>query len=156
MPTDPIRTPSGLGKGYSGTVDKTTFNYSYLRLTRYRYEDCLLSIMFEFAQSHSQPVSEIEVICGNILGKTGCQNKQQRELSTSMKEQFERDIDFIIKSIIKDDDTTDYSQESLERSIACFAISFEAGVLRRRGGELRSFKYVAAAVCLKEVSAMIR
>lgn len=105
--------------------------------------------MSEYSEHPLRPLSELEVFVGNILGKTGKQTKQQRELSTTMKERFEKDVAFIINNIVKDG--AEPSMEALERSVACFEISFELGRVRKRSGELVSFKYVAAAVCLKEI-----
>lgn len=105
--------------------------------------------MEDYSQHPKRLLSEIEVVVGNILGKTGAQNKQQRDLSTSMKEKFDRDVAFTVQSIIKDDE--EYSEERLERSIACFAVSFEESRVRYRGEKLRSFMYLAGAICLKEM-----
>jgi len=105
-------------------------------------------------QYSSHPVHlllEKEVFVGNIIGKTGAQSKRQRENSVSMKEKFERDVAFIISCIVKDPTTGKESEEALERSIACLALAMEEKVPRRKVGVLRSFLYVAAAVCLKEV-----
>lgn len=95
----------------------------------------------------------MEAFVGNILGRTGAQSKRQRELSTSLKEKFEQDSAFFVNCIVRDGD--DYSEESLERSIACLAVSLEERNGGRRGEQLQSFKYVAAAVCLREVERMV-
>jgi hypothetical protein len=105
--------------------------------------------MIDFAEHPLRPLSEIEVVVGNILGKTGAQNKQQRDLSMSMKETFDRDVAFTVDSIIKENG--DYSSERLERSMACFSVSFEERLAPHRVEKLRSFMYVAGAVCLKEM-----
>lgn len=86
---------------------------------------------------------------GNILGKTGAQSKLQRELSTTMKERFSEDVTFVIHNIVRDG--AEPSLEALERSIACFEVSFEIGRNRSLDGGLVSFRYIAAAVCLKEI-----
>jgi hypothetical protein len=87
---------------------------------------------------------------GNILGKTGAQSKRQHELSISMKERFNDDLAYIVNCIVKNG--TERSEESLERSIACLKVGLETGTRGlKTGGELVSFRYVAAAVCLKEV-----
>ena len=57
-----------------------------------------------------------------------------------------------VNCIVKDGD--EYSKESLERSIACLAVSLEERKGGRRGEQLLSFKYVAAAVCLRELERM--
>jgi hypothetical protein len=110
----------------------------------------MLNIMSEYSDNPRRPLSETEVFVGNILGKTGAQSKRQRELSTTMKDRFNSDVAFIINNIVKDG--ADPSMEALERSVACFYVSFkEIGRKRRMDGELVSFRYVAAAVCLKEI-----
>jgi hypothetical protein len=105
--------------------------------------------MSEYSEHPLRPLSELEVFAGNVLGKTGKQSKQQRDLSTSMKERFEKDVVFLINNIVKDG--AEPSMEALERSVACFEVSFEIGRIRKKSERMISFKYVAAAVCLKEI-----
>ncbi len=91
---------------------------------------------------------------GNILGKTGAQSKKQHELSISMKERFNDDLGYIFNCIVKDDN--ERGEESLAMSIACFEVGLESGKTgSRTDGELVSFKYVAAAVCMKEVDRVL-
>ncbi|ERF76596.1 hypothetical protein EPUS_05869 [Endocarpon pusillum Z07020] len=121
---------------------------------RDEYEDCLLNIASEYSSQPSRPLSELEVFVGNILGKTGAQSKKQHELSISMKERFNDDLGYIVNCIAKDGN--ERSEESLARSIACFEVGLEAekkGL--RAGGEFVSFKYVAAAVCMREVDKVL-
>jgi hypothetical protein len=66
-----------------------------------------------------------------------------------MKEKFEEDSAFIVNCILKDG--AERSEESLERSLACFAASLEERIVFKKHGQLLSFKYIAAAVCLREV-----
>lgn len=98
------------------------------------------------------PVSELEAFIGNILGRTGAQSRIQRELSTTMKENFDEHSAFIVNCIVKDD--TEWSEESLERSMACLAVSLETREGVQRYDRLLSFKYITAAVCLREVERM--
>lgn len=116
-----------------------------------RYEDCLIDTMYQYSTHHTRYLSELEVFIGNIIGKVGAQSKRQREYSVSMKEKFESDVAFTINCILKDPVTGKESEEALERSIACLAVAMEEKAARKKVGVLRSFKYVAAAVCLKEV-----
>lgn len=108
--------------------------------------------MTEYSQHPARPLTELEAFTGNILGKTGVPNKHQRELSKTMKEKFEEDSTFIVNYIIKDGD--EYSAEALAKSIACFAVSLEDdnGYSYKRRERLSSFKYLAAAVCLREIN----
>jgi len=134
--------------------------------------------MFEYGPRPQQPLSEVEVFVGNILGKNGAQTRRQRELSMSMKERFEAELSFTIKCITKtanylDDDEDDVdgetnddrvlerSEQALALSMACLwvALNDEAEVWEygKRGKvELRSFGYVAAAICLKEAGKLAR
>jgi hypothetical protein len=105
--------------------------------------------MTNYSEHPSRPLTELEAFIGNILGKTGAQSKHQRELSTNMKDKFEEDALFIVNCIVKDG--TEWSEESLKRSMACLAVSLEPPRTYRKGEQLLSFKYVAAAVCLREV-----
>lgn len=105
--------------------------------------------MTEYSGHPHRPMSELEAFVGNFLGKTGAINKQQRELSTNMKGRFEEDSRSIVNFILKDGN--EWSKESLERSMACLAVSLEERPADRGKEQLLSFKYIAAGVCLKEV-----
>ncbi|KAI9780131.1 MAG: hypothetical protein M1839_006968 [Geoglossum umbratile] len=113
------------------------------------YEDCLMETMSQYSQSPLRRLSELEVFVGTIVGKTGIPNKRQRETSIDMKGKFDRDVAFVVDCITKNEEGL-RDGEALERSIACLAIAMmeehTSGVK-----DLQSFKYVAAAVCLKEV-----
>ncbi|KAM0132168.1 hypothetical protein ACHAP3_006606 [Botrytis cinerea] len=114
------------------------------------YDNNMLDIMHQYSEHPTRPISEREVFVGNILGKVGSVSKKQRELCVSMKEKYDETAVFIINCIIKVDD--EYSEEALERSIACFAVSLDDR--KRRGAReepLKSFRYLAAGVCLREM-----
>jgi hypothetical protein len=113
-----------------------------------RYEEGLLNTMTDYSQHPQRPLSELEAFTGNILGKTGVPNRHQRELSKTMKEKFDEDATFIVNCILKDGE--EWSDQALERSIACLAVSLLDSKYKTRE-KLLSFKYVAAAVCLREV-----
>lgn len=68
-----------------------------------------------------------------------------------MKEEFEENSVFVVNSILKDG--TEWSKESLERTMACLAISLEDSPFPAHRGQdhIVSFKYLAAALCLREV-----
>jgi hypothetical protein len=108
--------------------------------------------MAEYSEHPHRPVSELEAFVGNILGKTGSQTKHQRELSTNLKERFDNDVAFIVNCIIREDaESMEHSPEALEKSMACLAVSLEEGRVSARKGQIVSFKYVAAGICLREV-----
>ncbi|TVY45069.1 RNA-dependent RNA polymerase [Lachnellula subtilissima] len=113
------------------------------------YEEALLNTMTDYSQHPQRPLSELEAFTGAILGRTGVPNRYQRELSKTMKEKFEEDTTFIVNCILKDGD--EWSDQALERSVACLAVSLKDGTVHRRREQLLSFKYVAAAICLREV-----
>jgi hypothetical protein len=112
-----------------------------------------MNISSEYSSQPSRTISEREVFVGNILGKFGAQNKRQHDLSISMKERFNEDLAYIVHCIIKDGDAR--SEESLARSIACFNVGLTEVTLLKTGPELVSFKYVAAALCLKEIERVL-
>ncbi|TGO38954.1 hypothetical protein BHYA_0063g00010 [Botrytis hyacinthi] len=114
------------------------------------YENNMLDTMHQYSEHPTRPISEREVFVGNILGKVGSVSKKQRELCTSMKEKYDENAAFIVNCIIKVND--EYSDEALERSIACFAVSLDDR--KRKGARdepLKSFRYLAAGVCLREM-----
>ncbi|EON67049.1 hypothetical protein W97_06166 [Coniosporium apollinis CBS 100218] len=118
------------------------------------YEHNLADMMSTYSTHPSQPLSEFEVFSGSILGKcAGAQNKRVRENNAKMKEQFERDVTFWVERITHGDDGD--REEALARSIAALHVGMEEGSRMagkgRRRAELRSWRYIAAAVCLKEV-----
>jgi hypothetical protein len=133
--------------------------------------------MFEYGPRPQCPLSEVEVFVGNILGKTGAQTKRQRELSMSMKERFEAELSFTVKCITKtanhfydgedgeDGEANSYGvtekrEQALPLSMACLWVglneSAEVWKYGKKGKvQLRSFGYVAAAVCLKEAERLV-
>ncbi|TVY46699.1 putative RNA-dependent RNA polymerase [Lachnellula occidentalis] len=121
----------------------------WARDIRDMYEEALLNTMTDYSQHPQRPLSELEAFTGAILGRTGVPNRYQRELSKTMKEKFDEDTTFIVNCILKDGD--EWSDQALERSVACLAVSLEDDSIYRRREQLLSFKYVAAAICLREV-----
>jgi hypothetical protein len=117
------------------------------------YEANLVEIMYSYSPHRHIPLSEQEVFVGAVLGKDGGrQTKRMREMSTNIKERFEADVAFTVDCIIKGSDLdAPHSDEALERSIACLDVGLEEGQTVEKVGKLESFRYVAAAVCLREV-----
>lgn len=105
--------------------------------------------MTEYAPSHRHPLREKEVFIGQIVGKTTAQNKRNRDLSTSMKERFDKVAAETVKYIIKDE--TEFADDfKLEKSMACLWIALTPGQKTSKGDSLISFKYISASLCLKE------
>lgn len=110
--------------------------------------------MFSYSTHPSHPVSELEVFCGSILGKNGAQIHRQRESSKSMKDEYERDVAYYFRCIVRGDDGDDSGEEALERSIACLYVALSGRKVRKKLGSLVSFAWIAAAACLQEVEKM--
>jgi len=113
----------------------------------------MIEIMDTLRAHRGKPLTELEVFSGNILGKKErASTRYIREANQEVQERFDRDVSAIIRSIIKGDG--DYGEEddseALPRSIACFKVA-----LQTKGWEnqvtLKSWKYVAAAVCLEQL-----
>ena len=97
-----------------------------------------------------QPISEVEVFSGQVIGSNGYQSKKSREYMNAMREQFDRHVAHTVESIRTDDDGS--TSEALPRAIACLSIGLEEeGLHVRKIGYLKSWKYIAAAICLEEL-----
>ncbi|KAL1303235.1 hypothetical protein AAFC00_006650 [Neodothiora populina] len=131
-------------------------NYRHLaRQIKDAYEVTLLDLLYQSAPSPNHPLTESEVFSGTILGrKGGAQSRRLREMTQNMRDRFGEILDFTVSRIINGDaDGKDRASEALPRAIACLAVGVEENSLfdRKVGGQLRSWKYVAAGVCLKEM-----
>jgi hypothetical protein len=110
--------------------------------------------MYSASPSLQQPVSEIEVFSGQIVGSTGFQSKKTRNYMISMREEFDRHVAHTVDSIRMDNEGN--THEALPRAVACLAVGVEEeGYRVRKVGYLKSWKYVAAAVCLEELEKFI-
>jgi len=92
------------------------------------------------------------------------QTRKQKEASTSMREEYNRLVDFTVSRIVDRESDRD---DSLERSIACFWLVIRNPEERDRGRgvaakvgraaaskqpkKLLSFAWIAATTCLTEV-----
>lgn len=75
-----------------------------------------------------------------------------------MRERFEEILGFTVSRIVNGDvDGSDRNDEALPRAIACFAVGVEESSLydRKLGAELKSWKYIAAGICLREMKRWI-
>ncbi|KAK1825029.1 hypothetical protein LTR12_000570 [Friedmanniomyces endolithicus] len=133
------------------------------------YDESLLDIMYNYCPTLHTHLSEQEVFSGTILGRQGgAQGKSIRELSKTMRERFEAVTEYAVLRITRGDQATaqgvtvveeeqyegydDREIEGLPRAIACLEVAVrERGWVDRKAGELRSFGYVAAGVCLREL-----
>lgn len=133
-----------------------------------RYEESLVDILYNYAPSVHLPLSEQEAFAGTILGrKGGAQNKSLRELGKTMRERFEAVVEYTVMRIVKGDkqmrgvddldllydDKVEREVEALPRAIACLAVAIqEKGMEDRQLGRLQSFNYIAAGICLRELT----
>lgn len=118
------------------------------------YEENLINMMYEYSMIPHQPLTEIEVVTGIIFGRNeGVQSKRIREISREMKEHFDRDVEFTIRRITRaEGEDEETSEDALALATACFNIAMEKpGRITKRTGEMKSFRYIAAALCLKEI-----
>ncbi len=121
--------------------------------------------MYEYGPRPKVPLSEVEVFIGNILGKTGALTPRQRELAMSMKERFEDVLVSTVRRMTgRDSDEEEVGEDAGSKTkegrlgvcIACLRLALgqegkSVGAVGKGKGSLRSFGYVAASVCLKEV-----
>ncbi|KAI9685260.1 MAG: hypothetical protein M1822_004633 [Bathelium mastoideum] len=118
------------------------------------YEENLINLMWEYSTHPHLPLTEIEVVTGVVFGRSeGAQNKKLREACMEMKEQYSRDVEFTIRRILhSDSDTEEVREDALALATACFTLAMEEqGSVTRGVGEVKSFRYIAAAMCLKEI-----
>ncbi len=59
-------------------------------LTSSSYEDTILTMMYDFSEHPTLPLTELEVFTGSIVNKTGSQTMRQRDRSRKLHEEFER------------------------------------------------------------------
>jgi hypothetical protein len=113
----------------------------------------MIEIMDTLRVHRGNPLTELEVFSGNILGKKErASTRYFREANQEVQERFNRDVSEIINNIVKGNGEFEGNDDSeaLPRAIACFKVA-----LATEGWEnkvtLRSWKYVAAAVCLEQL-----
>jgi hypothetical protein len=129
-------------------------HWDFAEQLRETYEDNMLEIMDTLRPTRGAPLTELEVFSGNILGKKErASSRYIREANLEVQERFNRDVSGMIKTIIwgdKEWDGDENAAEALPRAIACFMVALEVeGWENYRS--LKSWKYVAAAVCLEQL-----
>jgi hypothetical protein len=104
-----------------------------------------------------KPLSELEVFLGLVMGKDGgIASKRAKDVSRTVREQFDEIVQYTIECILKADDE-EPTEEALERSIACLAVAMDdKGEPIARIGKLESYKYLAATICLRQVKRFLR
>jgi hypothetical protein len=113
----------------------------------------MLEIMETLRPHRGEPLTELEVFSGNILGKKErASTRYIREANLEVQERFDRDVGAVIKRIVLGDEEHDSTAdaESLPRAIACFKVALLTDEWENYV-KLTSWKYVAAAVCLEQL-----
>lgn len=136
---------------------------AFAREIRDTYEESLVDLAYIYSPSTHTPLSETEVFSGTILGRQGgAQGKPLRELSKTLRERFERHVEYATSRMLVGDGAIQQAEdlddlyderefEALPRAIACLAVAeSEPGWADRQMGELKSFGYVALGVALRE------
>ncbi|KAH9893857.1 rna-dependent rna polymerase [Xylariomycetidae sp. FL2044] len=54
------------------------------------YEDGVSNLTYDYSESASMPITELEVFTGSIFNKTGSQTRRQRDRSIQLKDEFQR------------------------------------------------------------------
>ncbi|KAL1800749.1 hypothetical protein ACET3X_001091 [Alternaria dauci] len=128
-------------------------HWDFAEELREAYEENLLEIMDTLRPTRGEPLTELEVFSGNILGKKErAPSRYIREANLEVQERFNRDVSNMVRLIVKGDaaDDDDAGSEALPRSVACFMVALET-VGWENYRNLQSWKYVAAAVCLEQL-----
>ncbi|KAF3004792.1 hypothetical protein E8E13_002785 [Curvularia kusanoi] len=131
-----------------------THHLEFAKNLREEYEDNMVDIMYSMRPHRGQPLTELEVFSGNILGKKErMATKHIREANKEVQERFDRDVSDMARRIARGDTNWEGADdvEALPRAIACFKVSLETKGWKNQV-LLRSWKYVAAAVCLEQLS----
>jgi hypothetical protein len=125
---------------------------SSLKFTR--YEKNMVDIMYSMRPHRGQPLTELEVFSGNILGKKErASTRYIHEANKEVQERFDRDVSDMARRIVQGDGDWEAPNdtEALPRAIACFKVALETEGWDNHVMP-KSWKYVAAAVCLEQLN----
>ncbi|KKY27150.1 putative rna-dependent rna polymerase [Diplodia seriata] len=90
------------------------------------YESNLLDAMSDFSAHPRHPLSEIEILGGNIIGRSGgSASRRVRERTAEMNKRFERDAAFVVQRIVQGDDGD--RDEGLARSLGVEYVRLKMG-----------------------------
>ena len=106
--------------------------------------------MADYSTSFSRPLDELEAFLGTVVGTRSVPTKRQKEASIDLRERMERDITFTTAWIASGPD--DMEVNHLAQAMACTSLGLQA---ESRSG-LRSFVWLAAEICLKEMGRLSR
>ncbi|KAF2007959.1 rna-dependent rna polymeras-like protein [Amniculicola lignicola CBS 123094] len=138
-------------------IDKETIIYQwehhreFAEEIREFYEENMLETMNSFRlHQRGEPLQELEVFTGNIIGTTSRDsNHAIFEAQSDLRERFNHHVSSCIRRIVHGDERGD-EEEALPRAIACFRVALETEGWEIYK-ELESWRYVTAAVCLEEL-----
>jgi hypothetical protein len=120
--------------------------------------------MIDCAEQPYQPLRELEVFVGFIMNKSGAQTHRQRDRYIKLKDEFERITAWITREMRNPTSISGYTSEldALELCLACLCVSCEKehreSRPRHRSStqDIESFKIVAAAALMRELTALER
>ncbi|KAI9741386.1 MAG: hypothetical protein M1834_003103 [Cirrosporium novae-zelandiae] len=140
------------------------------------YEENLESLQYTYSFSPwSIRLTEVEVFIGNIVDRERGMTPKQRETSLGLREEFDVLVRYVVSRMLdsgenkdkNEDATEEKDNESLERTVACLSVAVDAARSRlakgnrdqpagdqdqdQDQGDLVSWGWIAAAVCLSEV-----
>lgn len=107
-----------------------------------------MAVMHDFSEHPTRPITELEVVTGIIITKTGVQSRRQRDRASKLKDEFDRVSSWITDSI---------RQGGRDLCVACLCLPAKDGEnsgLHRRSDAysgFRSFRIVAACELLAEL-----
>ncbi|KAF2728426.1 rna-dependent rna polymeras-like protein [Polyplosphaeria fusca] len=118
---------------------------------REAYCENMLDIMSSYRPYRGQPLTELEVFAGSLLGKKARDmSRHLREKNTQVRERFNRDVGAVVWEIVHGEGGEEEEGEALPRAVACVKVAREREGWEKYGA-LRSFGYVAVAVCLERL-----
>ena len=117
-----------------------------------RYENNISDLMLANSLDPRKPLSEIEVFVGHVMGRDGGGgSKPARDAARTVRDQYNDLVKSTIESILKDE-SEEFTEEALERSIACLSVAVDnITEPSPRFGKLESFGYLAATLSLRQV-----
>lgn len=125
------------------------------------YEYDLVEIMSQFGGNWASHLTEKEVFIGTIIGRSGAGSRRQREQSEVMRDRYRREVREVIAWMRgKGDEARDDDDPALPLATACLYLGMNTekekwGGLGGREVRLRSFGWIAAGVCVREVFARV-
>lgn len=153
----PITATGSIVRQVENYIDRETKGFlwehhrQFAEDTRQYFEDTMIDIMDTLRPHRGKPLTELEVVSGNILAKKErATNKYINEANQAVRDRFDWELGDILKSISKGGDEDDCREEKLPRAIACFKVALETAGWENQV-YLKSWKYITASVCLEQL-----